>query len=150
MTALLLMFVMASQTIKDEAGLWSAVHLTAKAAIDAGSLAQSRAVSPEIRNLGKLVVRDAGELDRRLTTIAAAAGIGLAEQPKPGQTQFEELRADQSADFDRKFLNFNYAVTEALRKQMHDCAQQTGNARLHDLVATFDPIIKEDQFLSGW
>jgi predicted outer membrane protein len=149
MTALLLMFLMAPTTTADEAGLWSAIHLTAQAAIDAGSLAQSNAVSPEIRNLGKLVVRDAAELDRRLTTLAATAGIVLAEQPKPGKTQLEELR-DQSADFDRKFLNFNYAATDALRKKMHDCARQTGNARLRDLIVTFDPIIKEDQFLSGW
>ena len=150
MTALLLMFLIAAPTIADETGRWSAIHLTAQAAIDAGSLAQSHAASPEIRNLGKLVVRDAGEFDRRLKKLAAAAGIVLAEQPKPGKTPLEELRGDQSTDFDRKFLNFNYAATDVLRKQMQDCAQRTGNARLRDLIATFDPIIKEDQFLSGW
>ena len=84
MAALLLIFLITPPTIADETGLWSAIHLTAQAAIDGGSLAQSYARSPEVRNLGKLVVHDLGELDLRLKGLAAAAGIALTGEPKPG------------------------------------------------------------------
>jgi predicted outer membrane protein len=134
----------------DEAALWSAIHLTAQAAIDAGSLARSRAVSPEIRNLGSLVVRDDDELDRRLRALSAKAGIALADGPKPGKIQFEELQKLQGVDFDRKFLNFTYGASEALLRQMHDGAQRSGYAPLRDLIALFDHVVRQDQFLSGW
>jgi hypothetical protein len=149
MAALLLILVLQSSA-PDEAALWTTIHLTAQAAIEAGNLAQSRAGSPDIRNLGKLVVRDQGELDRRLQKLAAAAGIALVDAPKPARVQFEELRGLQGDDFNRKFLNFSYGACDVLRKQMADAVQRTHSASLRDLIAVFDPIVWQDQFLSGW
>src|SRR5690349_10241052 len=105
MAMLLLMLFLQSSTPFDEAASWNAIHLTAQAAIDAGNMAQSRATSPEIRNLARLAVRDAGDLDRRLKTLAGEAGILLTDGPKPARVQFEELRSAQGEDFNRKFLN---------------------------------------------
>jgi len=145
-----LLFVLSLPVYADDATLWSTMHLTAQAAIDAGSLAKSRAVSPEIRNLGLLVVRDAGEFDRRLQALAATAHIPLSDGPKPARVQFSELEQLRGVEFDRKFLNFSYGATETLRKQMHNAAQQIQNASLQDLVELFDRIVSQDQFLSGW
>jgi predicted outer membrane protein len=134
----------------DEAALWSAMYLTAQAAIDAGGLAQSRATSPEIRNLATLVVRDYGEFDRRLRALAASSGIVLADGPKPARVQFEELRSLQGGGFDRKFLNFSYGAADVLHKQMLDAERQSHNDALRDVIALFDRIVQQDQFLSGW
>jgi len=134
----------------NEAAAFSAIHLTAQAAIQAGELAQARASSAEIRNLGRLVVRDDTELDRRLLGLAAKAGVQLADSPKPGEMQLAELGGLRGAIFDRKFLNFNYGASEALLKQMHDAAGQLALSPLMGLVAIFAPIIRQDQFLSGW
>ena len=53
---LALVLVTATAPVSDEAATWSAIHLTARAAIEAGGLAQTRAKSPEVRNLGRLVI----------------------------------------------------------------------------------------------
>jgi predicted outer membrane protein len=147
---LLLFLAPAHAASADEAALWSAMHLTAQAAIDAGGLAQSRAASPEIRNLGKLVVGDYGEFDGRLRALAASAGINLADGPKPARGQFGELEQLQGVEFDRKFLNFSYGAADVLRKQMHDAARRDQNPSLHDLITLFERILWQDQFLSGW
>jgi predicted outer membrane protein len=149
MIPLLMMFWLTPLPRADETTLWNAIHLTAQAAMEAGSLAQARAVSPEIRNLGKLVVRDEGELDRRLKVLAEAAGIVLAEEPKPGKNQLQELKELQGVDFDRNFLNFSYGASETLRKRLTE-GLKSGDPSLRDLIAMFDPIIKQDEFLSGW
>jgi predicted outer membrane protein len=134
----------------DKTALLSAVHLTAQAGIEAGALAQSRAVSPEIRNLGRLVVHDNTDLDGRLLALAASEGIHLADGPRLGTEQLAELRGAQGTAFDRLFLNFNYGACEALRKQMRDAAAQLGRSPFAEIVALFDPIVQQDQFLSGW
>jgi predicted outer membrane protein len=152
MVPLLLTFVLgtARERSGDETSPWNAMHLVSQAAIEAGSLAQQRATSPEIRNLGRLMVRDNSAFDRRLSALATARGIQLAEGPKPARIQFEELRGSHGVEFDRKFLNFGYAAAELLRKHMRDGAAQSGDASLRDLIAIFDPIIQQDEFLSGW
>jgi predicted outer membrane protein len=134
----------------DDVALWSAMHLTAQAAIDAGGLAQSHAASPEIRNLGALVVRDFRDFDGRLRALAATARIPLPDGPKPARVQFGELEHLRGVEFDRKFLNFSYGAAELLRKQMHAAERQSHNASLHDVVGLFDRIVWQDQFLSGW
>ncbi|GEM_PF-4031849 len=116
------------------------LHLTALVAIDGGRLAESRAVSPEIRNLGKLTAYDAGELDRRLRDLAARSRVALADTPKPAQEQFEALRKLQGVEFDREFLKFNYGANETLRKQLAGVRE----------LAIFEPIIGQDAWLSGW
>jgi predicted outer membrane protein len=138
--ALVLIFTTATAQ-ESESARWTKIHLTALVAIDAGRLAETRAVSPEIRNLGKLTAYDAGELDRRLRELAAKSGITLAGSPKPAQAQFEELRQLQGVEFDRKFLNFNYGAAESLYRQL---------ANVRELSAIFEPIIRDDAQLSGW
>jgi predicted outer membrane protein len=147
---LALLLVSVPAVFADDSALWSTMHLTAQAAIDAGRLAQSRAVSPEIRNLGSLVVHDDSEFDRRLRALAASGGIALVDGPKPGRMQFEELQRLQGGDFDRKYLNFSYGASATLRKQMQDAVQQSHNSSLRDLIDLFDRIVWQGQFLSGW
>jgi hypothetical protein len=148
--ALALLLTLSTPPVSNEAAAWSAIHLTARAAIEGGGLAQERAHSPEIRNLGQLAVRDNSELDRRLMILAAQAGILLADGPKPGKTQLVELYGPQGVAFDRKFLNFNFGASQTLRQKMREAAGLSGNSPLSDLAALFDPIIQQDQFLSGW
>jgi predicted outer membrane protein len=136
--------------VSGETTAWSSIHLVSLVAIEAGRLAHTQANSPEVRNLGQLLVRDNIELDRRLTILAAKARLHLADGPKFGEKQLAELRSLQGAVFDRKFLNFTYGVSDALRQKMRDAAGNRGNSPVSDLAALFDPIIKQDQFLSGW
>ncbi len=150
MLILTLLLAFAQPALAEDPAVWSAMHLTAQAAMDGASLAKSRAASPEIRNLGTLTARDLGDFDRRLRALAASAGIPLADAPKPAREQFEELLHTEDGSFDRKFLNFNYGANSVLRKQMHEAAGKTGSAALRDLIALFDEIVRQDEFLSGW
>lgn len=150
MVAMALLSIASSARSAHEAASWNSIHLTARAVIEAGALAQTRAHSPEIRNLGRLVVRDISELDRRLAALAAKAGIQLASGPIPGKIQLTELGSLHGGIFDRKFLNFNYGASEALLHHMRDAEGPPGRSALHELVAIFGPIVRQDQFLSDW
>jgi hypothetical protein len=131
------------------AGDWGALHATISAAIAGASLAQSRAHSPEIRNLARLVIRDDGELDRRLRALGAQTGVRIPDVPDEDRASLAELNAADATSFDRRFLNYSYGVGATLRERMRAAAAPPGSP-LRALAALFDPIVWQDGLLARW
>jgi predicted outer membrane protein len=128
----------------------ASIHALAQAEIEAARLAEVRGSTSEVRNLGKLALRDDSELDRRLLMLAARNGMRIASVPPVAPHQLTELHTSSGADFDRKFLVFSYGASKSLREAMENEVRRDRLSPLSRLVNLFSPIIRQHEFLSGW
>jgi putative membrane protein len=96
--------VAAQANQQDQAFLRKA-HQSNLAEIQAGRLAQQKAASASVRDMGARLVSDHTRLDSRLRPVAGQLGVNLPGQPNAMQRQVAaELSAKSGAAFDRAWV----------------------------------------------
>jgi putative membrane protein len=80
-------------------------HQSNLAEIQAGRLAQQKAASASVRDMGARLVRDHTRLDSRLRPVADQLGVNLPDRPNAMQRQVAaQLSAKSGAAFDRAWV----------------------------------------------
>jgi putative membrane protein len=80
-------------------------HQSNLAEIQAGRLAQQKATSASVRDMGARLISDHTRLDSRLRPVANQLGVNLPDQPNPMQRQVAaQLSAKRGAAFDRAWV----------------------------------------------
>lgn len=75
--------------------------------VQLGQLAQSKGTSPEVKNLGKMMVDDHSKANEELKAIAAQKNISLpAAMSEDCQKKYDDLAAKNGKDFDEAFTEF--------------------------------------------
>ena len=69
-----------------------------------GQLAQAQGVSQKVKDFGKLLADDHGAHKEELKTLAATAGVAVADEPSAeGKANLEKLKTLSGVDFDKQF-----------------------------------------------
>lgn len=93
------------------------IAASSMAEIQLGQLAQLKASSSDIKQLGRRVVADHTAASQDLQQIADAAGLALPDQPeRSAQAMYQRLRGTTDSDFDQAL------VQQILRDHRQDLA----------------------------
>jgi putative membrane protein len=83
-----------------------AAHQSNLTEIAAGQLAQSKAASQQVKDLGALFVADHTKLDQAVTQTATTLGVSLPDAPNAAQQAvLAQLQAASGTDFDTLFIS---------------------------------------------
>jgi putative membrane protein len=122
-TALLMAEPARAQASQQDQSWLIAMHQSHLAIVESATLAQQRATSAEVRNLGVTFVQMHRDLDAQLTALALQLDVDLPTRPSTEQQQqFSALSAQSGAAFDSAWV--------AQQRTLHQQALQTTQLEL--------------------
>jgi putative membrane protein len=110
------------------AGLWEA---------PAGDMAQQRASSPVVKDIGKKIMNEHMQLDEAVRTAAGQLGMGLPNDPNPDQKFWlSELSQLNGTAFDQKFVDRLRVAHGKVYKIAAGIRSTTSNSLIRSLAVT--------------
>jgi len=137
--------VVSAQTIND-AQIAHIVVTANQVDIDAGQIADSRAIDSEVKAFGRMMVMDHSAVDKQARELAAKLKLTPQENPTSqslkmgGETNVANLKTLSGAAFDKAYIaheiEYHQAVIETLNKMLVPNAQ---NPELKALIVKVTP-----------
>ncbi|GAA1639650.1 hypothetical protein GCM10009733_041000 [Nonomuraea maheshkhaliensis] len=90
---------------QDKAWL-GAIHQGNLAEVQAGGLARNKGTTKQVKSIGRMLIEDHNQLDRKVTQAATRLGVRLPSSPDAGQhKELNRLEEAMGEDFDQDFLS---------------------------------------------
>jgi putative membrane protein len=136
-----------------DARVLAKLHKTNQMEITMGQMAVQKAQSPAVKAYGEKLIRDHGQSDRDITTMAGTMQLDLAQVPlhqKPGaerkhQATMDKLNSLTGAAFDRAFID---AMIEGHQQKITSISamqKKLANPEVQSLVEKTLPVLKDHE-----
>ena len=132
-----------------DARIASILHKVNKSEIDAGKLAEKNGISQDVKDYGRMLIKDHQMADEKLASIAKKANIDLDKLNGPDKEMLEtnERKMDQvkkmkGAEFDRAFGVAMADGHEGVLKMLSDHGKDIKTAELKQFVDDTTPTLQ--------
>src|SRR4051812_12917582 len=110
-----------------DARIASILHKVNKEEVDAGKLAEKRGTSSDVKEFGRMLIKDHQEADQKLTAMARKANLDLEtlngpdkDMLKTDQKKMDQVKTMKGAEFDRAYGSAMYDGHDDVIKMLDD------------------------------
>ena len=132
-----------------DARIASILHKVNKSEIDAGKLAETQGQSAEVKDFGRMLIKDHTDADTNLVSIAKKANIDLDTLNGPDQDmlkndakKMDQVKMMKGAEFDRAFGTAMYNGHDGVLKVLKDHDKDIKSAELRKFIDDTRPTLE--------
>ena len=113
------------------------------AEVEVGKLAQQKASSDKVKEIGQMLVTDHSKAGAELQQIAAKKGVSLPDDEKDNDKVMGKLASLSGEEFDREFLKRQYKHHEEDIRQFERAAEKSDDSDVKSFAATTLPTLEK-------
>jgi putative membrane protein len=111
--------------------------------VQLGTLAQTSALNPRVKNFGKMMVNDHSKANKELTALASGKNFNIpSTMPVPLQNHINELKKFKAEEFDKRYMDMMVDDHKEDISLFEEAAANSKDADIKAFAAKTLPILK--------
>lgn len=111
--------------------------------VELGQLAQSKGMSAAVKDFGQMMVRDHGQANMELMTVASQLNVSTTPDTSKIQDAREQLSSKSGAEFDRAYIDMMVDDHQHDAGMLQDKVNGSGNAQVKAWASKTLPVVQQ-------